>query len=166
MAGAMLRLGKMTDYGVVVMGRMSAAPDRLATAPEIADATGLPVTTVSQVLKTLVSGGLAISQRGAHGGYRLAREPDEITVAEIVAAFEGPVALTACVDGAADACGVESVCLLRGSWDKVNAAVRTALTTVTLTDMLAPMQAFTGFAPPTARRATTRHQDTTGAARG
>lgn len=160
----MLRLGKMTDYGVVVMGRMPASPDRLATAPEIAEATGLPVTTVSQVLKTLVAGGLAVSQRGAQGGYRLAREADDITVAEIVSAFEGPVALTACVDGAADTCGVESVCLLRGSWDKVNTAVRTALTTVTLADMLAPMHAFTGFAPPRSGAVPTSHQDTTGAA--
>ena len=133
----MLRLSKMNDYAVVVLGHMAARAG-LATAPEVAEATGLPAATVSQVLKKLAHAGLVVSQRGAHGGYSLGRTPAEISVADLVEALEGPVALTACVDGAEGGCGVETSCPMRGSWDRVNGAIRAALESVTLADMLAP----------------------------
>ena len=136
----MLRLSKMTDYAVVVMGRLASRPDDRQSASEIAEATGLPAATVGQVLKALGGSGLVTSTRGAFGGYVLARTPDEISVAEIVTALDGPVAITACVDGAdEDPCAMESVCMLRGSWDAVNHAIEDALTGVTLADMLRPM---------------------------
>ena len=78
------------------------------------------------------------SHRGAHGGYSLARSPADISVADLVEALEGPVALTACVDGAEGSCGVEAVCPMRGGWDRVNTAIRAALDSVTLADMLTP----------------------------
>jgi len=138
----MLRLSKMTDYAVVVMGRLASRPDERQSAAEIADATGLPSATVGQVLKALGSGGLVNGARGAHGGYVLARRPAAISVAEIVIALDGPVAITACVDGADDPCTIESMCLLKGSWDAVNGAIKDALNGVTLADMLAPMYRF------------------------
>ena len=101
--------------------------------------TGLPPATVGQVLKALGAGGLVSGARGAQGGYVLSRTPAEISVAEIVTALDGPVAITACVEGADDPCTVESVCLLRGSWDAVNDAIETALSNVSLADMLAPL---------------------------
>jgi FeS assembly SUF system regulator len=135
----MLRLSKMTDYSVVVMGRLASRPDARQSAAEISTATGLPAATVGQVLKALGAGGLVNGARGAHGGYVLARAPKDISVAEIVTALDGPVAITACVDGADDPCNVQSVCLLRGSWDAVNSAIEAALTDVTLEDMLQPL---------------------------
>ena len=69
--------------------------------------------------------------------------PEDISVAEIVLAVDGPVALTACVDGGD--CAIEATCLLRGSWDRINNAVRDALEEVTLADMLAPMRDFSRF---------------------
>ena len=103
----MLRLSKMNDYAVVVLGHM-AAKAGLATAPDVAEATGLPAATVSQVLKKLAHSGLVVSHRGAHGGYALGRAPDQkSSVANLVEALEGPVALTACVDGAEGGCGVD-----------------------------------------------------------
>ena len=143
----MLRLSKMNDYAVVVLGHM-AARGGLATAPDVADATGLPAATVSQVLKKLAHARLVVSHRGAHGGYALGRAPREISVADLVEALEGPVALTACVDGAEGGCGVETSCPMRGSWDRVNGAIRAALESVTLADMLAPLQRVDRFAVP------------------
>lgn len=134
----MLRLSKMNDYAVVVLGQMAARPGAVVTAPDVAESTGLPAATVSQVLKRLAHGGLVASHRGAHGGYSLARHPGDISVANLVEALEGPVALTACVDGAEGHCGVEAVCPMRGGWDRVNTAIRAALDSVTLADMLAP----------------------------
>ncbi|MFN4088271.1 MAG: SUF system Fe-S cluster assembly regulator [Alphaproteobacteria bacterium] len=144
----MLRLSKMNDYAVVVLGHMAQRPGMVMTAPEVAEATGLPSSTVSQVLKRLSHGGLVASHRGAHGGYSLARSPAAMSVADLVEALEGPVALTACVDGAEGQCGVEAVCPMRGGWDRVNTAIRAALESVTLADMLSPYAGAAGSAIP------------------
>jgi FeS assembly SUF system regulator len=138
----MFRLSKMTDYGVVVLGQLAGQSGRLLSAPDVAEATGLPSATVSQVLKRLASAGIVVSHRGARGGYELARAPDAVTVRELVVAFEGPLAVTACVDGAEDSCAVEPLCLLAGGWEQVNTAIRTALDSVTLADLLRPITHF------------------------
>ncbi len=138
----MFRMSKMTDYGVVVLGLLAGKRERLVSAPEIAEGTGLPGATVSQVLKTLGAAGLVASHRGARGGYELAREPDQVTVRELVVAFEGPLAVTACVEGAEESCAVEPLCLLAGGWEQVNSAIRTALDSVTLADLLRPITHF------------------------
>jgi len=138
----MFRLSKMTDYGVVVLGQLAGQRGRLLSAPEVAEATGLANATVSQVLKTLATAGLVTSHRGARGGYELAREPQAVTVRELVVAFEGPLAVTACVEGAEDNCAVESLCLMAGGWEQVNTAIRAALDSVTLADLLRPITHF------------------------
>ncbi len=138
----MLRLSKMTDYAVVVMGRLASRPGERQSAAEVADATGLSGATVGQVLKALGAGGLVAAARGARGGYVLARGPEAISVAEIVIALDGPVAITACVEGADDPCAMGRSCLLKGSWDAVNRAIEDALSAVTLADMLAPLFQF------------------------
>ena len=56
-------------------------------------------------------------------------------MAEIIQALEGPIALTACVDGAESNCDVESLCTMRGNWNRVNTAIHAALSSVTLADM-------------------------------
>ena len=138
----MLRLSRMTDYGVVIVGHLASHMGRTVTATDVANATGLSPATVSQVLKKLAHGELVLSHRGAHGGYSLARPPAQITVGELIATFDGPVTLTDCVDGTAGTCGVENLCALRGAWDKVNSAIRAALDSVTRADMLVPMTNF------------------------
>ena len=73
----------------------------MQTSPGIAATTGIPEPTVAKVLKTLAAGGLVASQRGARGGYRLLRPLSAIPVADVIAAVDGPIALTACVEGSA-----------------------------------------------------------------
>jgi Rrf2 family protein len=107
------------------------------TSPGIAGATGIPEPTVAKVLKTLAGGDLVASQRGAKGGYRLNRNLAEIPIADVIAAVDGPIALTACVDGGVTGCESHSLCPMRGRWDPVNAAIRSALSTITLADMRA-----------------------------
>ncbi len=128
----MFRLSKLTDYAVVVLVRL-AQQDGVQTSPGIAAGIGLPEPTVAKVLKAMAASGLVASQRGARGGYRLARALSAIPVSDVIAAIDGPIALTACVDGG----GCESGCLcpMRGRWDPVNQAIRTALGAITLADM-------------------------------
>ena len=130
----MLRLSKLTDYAVVVLVRLS-REDGVRTSPGIAAVTGIPEPTVAKVLKTLASRGLVASQRGARGGYRLLRPLAAIPIADVINAIDGPIALTACVEGAVGGCEVESICPMRGRWDPVNDAIQQALTTITLADM-------------------------------
>ncbi|WP_419729247.1 SUF system Fe-S cluster assembly regulator [Lichenicola sp.] len=130
----MLRLSKLTDYAVVVLVRLS-HEDRLATSPALAQSTGVPEPTVAKVLKALCASGLVASQRGARGGYRLARPLSSIPVARVITAIDGPISLTACVDGATGGCEAQSSCPIRGRWDPVNDAIRTALTSITLDQM-------------------------------
>lgn len=132
----MLRLSKLADYAVVVLVRLRSG--EVQTSPGIAAITGLPEPTVAKVLKALASGGLVTSQRGARGGYRLSRPLTAIQVADVVAAIDGPVHLTACVEGSPSSCESEHLCSCRGGWDKVNDAVMQALGTISLAD-LAPI---------------------------
>ena len=131
----MFRLSRMTDYAVVVLSQMARSDHVVFAAPDLADATGLPLPSVSKVLRLLALGRLIESRRGAAGGYVLARAPKDINVAQIIGALEGPVSLTACVDGAEGSCKVESLCPLRGHWDVLNRAVRGALEQVSLAEL-------------------------------
>jgi FeS assembly SUF system regulator len=132
----MFKLNRLTDYAVVVMSQMSCHPKELWTAPKIAQQTGVPLPTVAKLLNALAHGDLISSHRGAAGGYTLDRPADDISVAEIIQALEGPIALTACVDGASGGCEVESLCPMRGNWDRVNKAISGALSKVTLAEMM------------------------------
>ncbi len=135
----MLRLSKLTDYAVVVLVRLAAA-EGVQTSPGIAAATGVPEPTVAKVLKTLAAGGLVASQRGARGGYRLMRPLSGIPIADVIVAIDGPIALTACVDGSGFDCDAAGTCPVRGRWDLVNDAVREALSNITLADMQPAIQ--------------------------
>ncbi|RDD60745.1 SUF system Fe-S cluster assembly regulator [Ferruginivarius sediminum] len=131
----MFRLNRLTDYAVVVMAQLSAGSKPLSSAQQIAHETGVPLPTVAKVLNVLTREGLVTSHRGAAGGYTLTRPATEIPVSDIIEALEGPIALTACVD-TAGGCEVGSICPMRGTWDKVNKAIETALKGVTLHDMI------------------------------
>ena len=127
----MLRMGKMTDYATVVLASLAQQPATARAAAELAERTRLSRPTVSKVLKGLQRAGMVISSRGAQGGYRLARRPDQITAAQILDVFEGPIAITEC-SGASSQCGIERLCRVGGAWQRVNAAIRRALEDVTL----------------------------------
>jgi len=129
-----MRLSNLADYAIVTMcaasrhcggGRTSAA--------ELAEETGLPAPTVQKLVSKLSAAGLLRSTRGAHGGLQLARPAAAITLAEIVEAVEGPIALTACIEG--EDCAVDHECRVKPHWPMVNAALRGALADIALTDL-------------------------------
>ena len=134
----MIRLNRLTDYAVVVLAKMANAQGEVRTAPQLASGTMIPLPTVAKLLKMLAREGIIRSQRGASGGYVLSRAPENISVAEVIGALEGPIALTSCVDGTTGLCEVETLCPMRGNWDKVNMAIRDALRGVSLADMVTP----------------------------
>ena len=144
----MIRLSKLADYAVVMLSYMAAREGEVYTTARLAERSAVPEPTAAKVLKLLARSALLESQRGSNGGYGLARPAAEITVADIIVAVDGPIALTACVEGSSDHCGVEQLCSMRGNWNRVNRAIRDALEDVTLADMAVPFAA----APVAARQ--------------
>lgn len=133
--GGVIRLSKLADYGIVIMTHMARGPERQQTAPEIAAQTHLPLPMASKILKALVHAGLLVSHRGVKGGYGLARAAQEISVADVIVALEGPIALTACIEHGSGECDIKALCPARANWRRINDAIRDALEGVTLMEM-------------------------------
>ena len=129
----MIKVSRLADYGVVILAFLSG--QNLMTAAGVSEETGFPEPTVAKVLKLLAKSGLLLSVRGASGGYKLVKPAAEVTVAEVVMAVDGPVSLTACVEGSRASCDYASCCPVKGRWDGVNDAIRAALEGITLADM-------------------------------
>jgi len=143
-----LRLNRMTDYGIIVLGALAHRQGEVVATALLAELTGLNQPTVAKVAKMLLAAGLLETQRGASGGYRLARAADSITLVQIIESIEGPIAVNDCVDGAHDPCMISNCCFMSGNWNKVNQTVRAALDQVSLADLIDPSQIFP--ASPTA----------------
>ncbi|RKZ81111.1 MAG: SUF system Fe-S cluster assembly regulator [Gammaproteobacteria bacterium] len=140
----MLRMGKLTDYGIVLMSYLASKTYQQHSAHSLSDAVQMPLPTVRKVLKSLSQADLLKSERGAQGGYKLTRSPKSISVAEIITAIEGPIALTECVSDESH-CEQESHCSVQTNWTRINNAVFHALDEVKLSDMLVPQS--TGVSP-------------------
>jgi FeS assembly SUF system regulator len=141
----LIRLTNLADYAVVVMAAAAREPGTRLSAARVAELTMIPAPTVAKLMGTLARGGLLAASRGAAGGFALTREPAAISVAEIVEAVDGPIALTSCVSGDVQDCAMEGHCAIRGHWPPINRAVRAALAAVSLADLVQPAAA---AAPP------------------
>lgn len=129
-----MRLSNLADYAVVTMSAAARHCGGCRTsAGELAAETGLPAPTVQKLVTRLTAAGLLRSVRGAGGGLQLARPAAAITLADIVEAVEGPIALTACVEGTD--CSVDHECRVRPHWPVVNKALRGALAGIPLTQL-------------------------------
>ena len=137
----MIRLSRLTDYGIVLLTQLAGRPEmEIHNAGDLAAAVGLPRPTVSKILKALVREGLLVSRRGVRGGYSLARRPEEISMADIIHALEGPIAMTECVTDEPGCCDLEALCPTRVPWQKINLAIQEALQKVSLMDMAQPFR--------------------------
>jgi len=133
-----MRLSSMADYAVLTMCAAARhCGGARVNATQLAAETGLPAPTVQKLVSKLSAAGLLKSVRGAGGGLKLARPAAAISLADIVEAVEGPIALTSCLEASAD-CTLESCCTVRPHWPVVNAALRGALAQVPLTQLARP----------------------------
>lgn len=136
----MLRISKLTDYAVVLTTWLAGrGPRERQSVRDLAAVTGIHQPTVGKILKHLARHGIVESQRGARGGYRLAARPEEIPVAAIIEALEGPIAVTECAsEETAGSCEYEGRCEVQANWQQINAVVGRALASVSLADMARP----------------------------
>ncbi len=134
-----MRLSSLADYAVVMMAAAAGHGVGAKLSATILSAeTGVPLPTAQKLMGRLASAGLLASARGAAGGFTLARAAESISLAEIVEAVEGPIALTSCVDEAKHDCALESACKVRPHWGVVNEAVRGAFADVSLASLSGP----------------------------
>jgi FeS assembly SUF system regulator len=148
----MLRLGRLTDYAIVLCAALAERNGACATARALSRETGIPRPTVIKLLKVLTAAGLAHSTQGRHGGYALARTPDDIGLTEIIEVVEGRIALTEC-NREAGACGIQESCLTHRHWLVINRALREALAGIRLADLAGATPSFGGFGDRGAARA-------------
>ena len=135
----MIRMTRQADYAIVLLSRFARAPvGSQFTARGLARDAGFAAPTVSKVLKLLARHGLLTSQRGTKGGYSLARHPEQISVAEVITAVDGPIAITDCSGEQAPDCAHEPCCPVATNWQRVNVAIRGALEGITLAEMTSP----------------------------
>jgi FeS assembly SUF system regulator len=136
----MIRLSKLTDYGILLMTQMARRPAQsLHTARDLAQQTRLPLPTVSKILKLLSNSDLLISHRGVKGGYSLARLPQEISVGQIITVLEGPIGVTECGE-TPGLCEMEPHCPVSAHWRIISHELRQALQNLTLPDLIYPLQ--------------------------
>lgn len=136
----MLRLSKLADYAIVVMTYMSDDSGRRPlTARRLSEKSDLPLPTVAKILKALAGAGLLTSHRGGCGGYSMARSRDEISVADIIAAIDGPIALTGCSSDESESCDIRPTCPVRENWKTIAGALRESLEQLTLDRMSRPL---------------------------
>lgn len=142
-----MKLSSFADYAVVLMsaaarhcGHAGLAPadqQRAAkmNATTLAAETGIPLPTAQKLVSRLSAAGLLESSRGTGGGVRLSRPPATITLADVVEAVEGPIAMTACADSGAHDCLLEQDCRVRPHMNAANNAIRLALAGVTIASL-------------------------------
>ena len=143
----MIKLSRMADYGVVLMAQLARDDGELMTAADLSASCALPLPTVSKLLKQLAQNGLLDSHRGTKGGYALARATDDISMADIIGAVEGPIALTDCIDVDGTLCEIEALCPTRTNWRRINDVLTQALAGVSLAEMVLPSIDFMALFP-------------------
>jgi len=131
----MLKLSKMSDYAVVILQQLSKKGNQGQNTASVAEATGLPSPTVSKILHRLSEAGIVISERGRFGGYRLKKVPTDLSLSELLIAFEGPVTLTDCLENS-NSCDLAKHCAVAGRWSVVSKAISRVLDDITLADLL------------------------------
>jgi FeS assembly SUF system regulator len=131
-----MRLSSLADYAVVMLSAAARhTEDARLTATLLAEETGVPLPTAQKLMGRLAVAGLLSSARGTGGGFRLSRPPSSISLADIIEAVEGPIAMTACVEMGRHDCGLEGSCRVQPHWSAVNNAVKGALDGVSLASL-------------------------------
>lgn len=132
----MIKLSKLTDYAVVVLGCLAKQQGKPVSASYVATETLLPEPTVQKVLKMMATKKLITAQRGANGGYILPLALGCISVYDVVEAIEGPLELAPCMHDSSETCALSRLYAVKGRWNKVNLAIKHTLDDIRISDLL------------------------------
>jgi Rrf2 family cysteine metabolism transcriptional repressor len=138
----MLRVSTKGEYGVRIMVDLARHySERPRSLTDISQAEALPLAYLEQLVKLLreAEPPLVVSTRGAHGGYRLSRSPDKISMGEIVRILEGPISPMICATEGemSQVCSFLDACKTKYLWARVRDAVAQTLDSITLAELVA-----------------------------
>jgi Rrf2 family protein len=134
--GGFMRLSTRSRYGVRLMLELALNYNKGYTfLKNIARKEDISEKYLSQLVIPLKASGLIISSRGAHGGYKLAKDPSLITIKDIVHTLEGSISLVECVDNPS-VCDRSSTCLTRTVWEVLDKKISDTLSSITLSDLV------------------------------
>ena len=133
-----MKLSTRSRYGLRALIAVARSHDRWVTGERLAVGEDVSKKYLDEILRTLRRSGFLESHRGRQGGYSLARDPQRITVAAMISVLDGPIAVTECIEDTPGECSQESVCRLRGNWQRINHAVRQALESISLAELTHP----------------------------
>jgi FeS assembly SUF system regulator len=136
----MISITKHSDYAIVMLAYFARNPSVLINAKDLSEALKLPYPTVSKLLKILVKSELLVSIQGSQGGYRLDRSSDTISVASVIEAVEGPIALTECATGDHDKCKTQEACSIQPHWMTINGVIKKSLESLAISALNQPVQ--------------------------
>ncbi len=149
----MLKLTRKADYGLISLKHLALhGRTRPASAKEMAEAYRIPVPILAKVLQKMVREGFLLSEQGTNGGYRLARDPSEITALEVIRAIDGPIILTTCLSRQGGACELTNQCTVREPLRKVHEGILRLLDSITISDLSSEEDAAAAGAAPGAGR--------------
>jgi len=135
----MISITKHSDYAIVMLAYLARNPDVLVSAKELSEGSKLPYPTVSKILKLLVKSDVLASIQGAHGGYRLKKSPTEISVASVIEAIEGPIAMTECATGDHGKCKTQDSCSIQPHWMTINGVIKKSLENLAISTLSQPV---------------------------
>jgi FeS assembly SUF system regulator len=135
----MFKISRLTDYGVVLL-RYLAANEAPASARDLSRLSGLPLPTVSKLLKLLAKHKVIDATRGVSGGYQLVIDPKLISVYRLIEVFEGPLALTACLSDSHQSCQIDNLCPQKDGWLRLHKKVAHLLSETSLWELIGSSQ--------------------------
>ena len=135
----MMSITKHSDYAIVILAYFSKNPSSLISAKELSHSLKLPYPMVSKLLKILLKAELLSSTQGSHGGYKLKKPADQISIASVIEAVEGPIAMTECVTGNHSQCRAEDWCSMKPHWIVINNVIRDSLEKLPLSSLIQPL---------------------------
>ena len=130
----MIKIGKLADYALLITDYLATTKNERCTNVELSQATHVPIATVRKLLKKLVDANLVTSYRGVKGGYKLSIAPENISVAQVIIAVEGPITITDCAIDK-DNCNLSNKCNLKENWGNINNFFINTLASISLADM-------------------------------
>ena len=136
----MLKLTKKADYGLIALKHLAGVCPQSASAKDIADRYGIPVPVLSKVLQKLARSGFLASEHGTNGGYRLAGDPELISVLDVVRAIDGPVLLTGCFTEDGENCEHQDLCNIRDPLRRVHDGILKLLAGISMRELAADSQ--------------------------
>jgi len=133
----MFKISRLTDYGVVIL-RYLAKKGGASSARDLAELSGLPLPTVSKILKLMAKHKLVTAKRGSNGGYELVESLKTISLLRLIEIFEGPPAITSCMVDSLHKCQIHQACPQRDGWHMVHQRVAEVLNNISLFELIGP----------------------------